>query len=534
MLEAIYITDTKNVLAFEYLTSPDLPHFSSVLSLVRSSLHKEDDGISIVQSSIPLIRVNDAYYICSSTIEGLQFYLLFRSSSVEKTNPLVPTLFIDRMVSAFKEYLGSPLTVSKVDASTDTLTLLLHEMIDVGIPNATDANKLRDLVQSKSLLSKILSSGNDIASAASKGTLTSLSNMSSHPSAPLSQDPEGSVPWRRANVKYTNNEMYIDLFETVNVILRPKRRSTKVPLLSQNFDSAFYSSSATAPIAQSLIPHTGTIIGQLDFLCRLSGEPTLQITLNAASSFIDATQCHPCINFDTWNRNHETLSFIPPDGHSSLISYQVDLDELPERDSRSMLGLFTFDCHSNLGMNESEFEIRAISSKCHGVSKIDTLKIEIFAYEPSQRAHMKSDDDADDEPDSNIVDSIKAIKVTHGDFRYKGNGRGEWIMKDLVPGTQPVFRGCINTFDDEYNISSSPTPLHENLIEVSNDSSNSEVRRAIAPLFYKVSFSYKGGLASGLKVDGLKVLRSKGMGDSVKPYKGVRYITTTGDYVIRT
>ncbi|KAF3989713.1 hypothetical protein FT663_02539 [Candidozyma haemuli var. vulneris] len=538
MFEAVYITDAKHALVYEYLVSSYSPHFLSISPVIEATRYEENsDPLKSNEAPLPLVKVNQEFHVCSRKDEGLILYLLFSTSAAEKTNPLTPFLFINRLLDVMHEYFGAPLTVSKVDANTDTLTLLLNEMIDNGIPNITDSNQLRDLVSVKSFLSKILSSGTDIASAASKKTLSSFSGVSkpSVSSTPSNADNE-TVPWRRANVKYTNNEMYVDFIETVNVILKPKKSRKKVELLSsQNFDSVFYSTSTVTSSSNKLSPVTGSINGQLDFLCRLSGEPSLQIAFNSASSYIEAPRFHPCINVDSWQRSKDTLSFIPPDGQSTLMSYQVDLDNLPQKKSLSMLGLPEFDCQSGLGINENEFEVRVITSKHHGISKIDAIKLEVFAFEQNVSLLTGGEVSDDDENESNnMVNTIKSIKVTHGDFRYKGEGKGEWVMKDLVPGVQPVFRGCIHTADDDALTDSSRTPsLHENLIEVTDESNKASAKKPVAPLFYNVSFTYKGGLASGLKIDNLKVISSKGLGDSVKPYKGVRYITTTGDYAIR-
>lgn len=45
----------------------------------------------------------------------------------------------------------------------------------------------------------------------------------------------------------------------------------------------------------------------------------------------------------------------------------------------------------------------------------------------------------------------------------------------------------------------------------------------------RVSFSVKGWLPSGIKVESLTVDKSKsrGLGDGVRPYKGVKYLTVS-------
>ena len=51
------------------------------------------------------------------------------------------------------------------------------------------------------------------------------------------------------------------------------------------------------------------------------------------------------------------------------------------------------------------------------------------------------------------------------------------------------------------------------------------------PSSASVSFSVKGWLASGIKVENLSVAKSRGLGEGVKPYKGVKYLTLSRDGV---
>lgn len=486
MFEAIYIADSANTLVYEYLVLLSSPGFKSLIAAVRSKLQNEP-----LDDQQPLIEINDEYYVCCRATKNLIIYLL--CLKLEKSpNPAIPFVLIDRLLEVMEEYFGTPLAATKIDANNDTLTLLINEMIDFGIPNTTDFNKLRDLVLLKSLLSKILSTSNELAAAAGNKSLASLSK-----ATPKVKSEE--IAWRRSNVRYTNNEMFVDVIETVSVILRPKKSRKMLP--GQNSDSAFYSNYSSS--GQKLVPVTGTISGQIDILSHLSGVPSLQILLNSAATYIEAPQFHPCIKLDTWEKSG-ALSFVPPDGRSTLMTYQVDLDSLPEKTQMNMLGLVEFDCQQGLGLHQNEFEIRAIVQKNVAVARLENLLVEVYA--PNE-----------EDSEAGRVKNIKLIRVTHGDFRYKGDGKGEWTIRNLTTGTQPVFRGSIVTGDEASSA--------DDMIDVEPGT--------LSPLFYNVAFSYKGSVPSGIKVDSLKVISAKGMGDSVKPYKGVKYITSTGDYAIR-
>lgn len=82
--------------------------------------------------------------------------------------------------------------------------------------------------------------------------------------------------------------------------------------------------------------------------------------------------------------------------------------------------------------------------------------------------------------------------------------------------------------------SSAVAPENKSVIENRNGSSGDSARRVrqnavLMPTSASLSFSVKGWLASGLKVDSLIIdtKKSKGIGEGVRPYKGVKYLTVS-------
>ncbi|KAI4149182.1 MAG: hypothetical protein LQ340_004753, partial [Diploschistes diacapsis] len=116
-----------------------------------------------------------------------------------------------------------------------------------------------------------------------------------------------AIPWRRANVKHTSNELYVDILETLSVILAPSGR----PL---------------SAIANGSILFTAKISGVPDLLLNLtvpSGRHTL-------SRVIELPTFHPCVRLARWKERPGELSFVPPDGKFLLAGYEVNL--LPDHD----------------------------------------------------------------------------------------------------------------------------------------------------------------------------------------------------------
>uniref|UniRef100_A0A2K5R0Z1 AP-3 complex subunit mu-1 n=1 Tax=Cebus imitator TaxID=2715852 RepID=A0A2K5R0Z1_CEBIM len=106
-----------------------------------------------------------------------------------------------------------------------------------------------------------------------------------------------NIPWRRAGVKYTNNEAYFDVIEEIDAII---------------------DKSGSTVFAE--------IQGVIDACIKLSGMPDLSLSF-MNPRLLDDVSFHPCIRFKRWE-SERVLSFIPPDGNFRLISYRVSSQNL--------------------------------------------------------------------------------------------------------------------------------------------------------------------------------------------------------------
>ncbi|KAG7662462.1 uncharacterized protein J8A68_003993 [[Candida] subhashii] len=500
MIEGIYITDATNALIYEYSLSLNVPKFKSLLPKITESSTTTNNTI---------ITLNSQFYLVSQRECSIIIYLLCQSNQEDhQDNPLDPFIFIRRLLETLHDYFGELKNPNKIEANNDTLTLLLYQMLDDTIPYTTDFNKLKDLVAYKSLLSKLLSSASSTAGRATAALQPqSQSDRHSSPGSSIAamqgKDLISDIPWRRANVRHTNNEMFVDVIETVNVILKPTPKS---PQQGAHFDSAFYSSSNKTSNQENYMI-SGSIDGEINFISRLSGVPLLQLVFNSLTARqIMLPSFHQCVNRDAWKERHGILSFVPPDGKCTLMKYQIDLyDQFQSNQQRmGVLRQTTLDVDFKCHDNSNEFEIRLLFG--NKLSKIDSITVEIVC--------------------ESFDDQIKINRITHGDYRYKGHGKGEWNLRQLKSGVLPVFHGSV--------ISSRNVDEEKEEEDEGNDSQIKNHSKHAKPSYIRLIYSHKGAVPSGLKVDTLKIVSAKGLGESVKPYKGVKYITKSGDFIIRT
>lgn len=91
-----------------------------------------------------------------------------------------------------------------------TVYQLLDEMMDSGMPTTTETNILKEMIPPPSVV-------NRIASVMTGNAGVIASNV-------LPGGAQSSVPWRRAGCRYSNNEIFFDIVESLDVTLDSEGR----------------------------------------------------------------------------------------------------------------------------------------------------------------------------------------------------------------------------------------------------------------------------------------------------------------------
>ncbi|KAH8902768.1 hypothetical protein BR93DRAFT_988140 [Coniochaeta sp. PMI_546] len=523
VIEAIHVYDERN--------SPILSHTYTGRPLSATHLLPLYLDHPVPRPSlIYLPNTNPQTLVFSLTHANLLF-LLTSSSELE---PLLALEFLHRIVDVLEDFLGAPLLASKIENSYDVVAQLLTEMCDAGTIGTTEFNALRDLVEVEGFMGKLL--GN--LSLPGKSGFNPNFVSSSTPSLIASNAP--ALPWRRANVRHTSNEMYADVVETLAVTLAPSGR----PL------AAFAN-------------------GTIAFTCKVSGVPDILLTLTGPSgkhnlgSIIDLPVFHPCVRLARWKERPGELSFIPPDGRFILAGYEVDL--LPSTSggigSNSLKLPVDLEVKTGLGSLGSDFEVRLHVNKVLGAAGSSMTQYGrggsgagrgFGASHPGTLSSPSLDDLKVTVPLPADVRNLSEIRPSKGDASYSPGDRSlEWHIptKDLAAGSSYFGLRCTvvgqvtddeessvgfngagadYSYDEPYQGSRgdkeekpSTTPDEE------KDGRKAAQNKILMPSSASVSFSVKGWLPSGIKVDSIVIdpRRSRGLGESVKPYKGVKYLT---------
>ncbi|KAH0307218.1 clathrin adaptor, mu subunit, partial [Aureobasidium melanogenum] len=492
----------------------------------------------------------------------LQDGLLFMSPCSTDTEPLVVLEFLHRVADALEEFLGAPLLASKLEANYDVIAQVLSEMCDGGLIGGTEANALRDVVDTPSWMGKLLGGvglpGTSPALNAGPTPFSGLGSGGSGSLTPTLSTAGSQIPWRRSNVRHTSNEMYVDIVETLSVTYAPSGR----PL------AAFAN-------------------GSIAFTSKVSGVPDLLLSLRAGSGpgadkvkrTMERPVFHPCVRLARW-RDHAELSFVPPDGRFVLAGYDVDLldpSASPLSAKAQDLNLpASIEIRTGLGATGSDFEVRlTVSHRFYtgsgsssvssgtGSAAATSLSNNLGAPRPSTLRGNSGEAKAPlledltvSIPITTAVRNISDLRATKGEAHWSpGDASIEWkisakeaagissagcVLRCSVVGAPsdddedetPFSNGMkSNTHDynDDENDYQTTTPKHNDTNSAARDKKKARQNAILMPGSASLSFGVKGWLASGLKVDSLVIdsKRSKGLGEGVRPYKGVKYLTVS-------
>ncbi|KAA8493537.1 AP-3 complex subunit mu-1 [Porphyridium purpureum] len=209
--------------------------------------------------------------------------LVFLALVAQESSPALALQMLERIAELLQIYFGE-CNEFAIKEHFVTVYELLDEIMDNGYAMTTESNVLMELLPPPSMLSKLLTTvGPEMASAVvSEGFLKR-------------ELPRGSltpVPWRRLGAKYSQNEVFIDINESVDAIVGPDGR-------------ALYMCVAADVVCDA----------------HLSGMPDLKLVFTDPLMISDCS-LHPCVRYASYERD-KVLSFVPPDGKCTLMRYIV-------------------------------------------------------------------------------------------------------------------------------------------------------------------------------------------------------------------
>ena len=327
--------------------------------------------------------------------------------------------------------------------------------------------------------------------------------------------------------------------------------------------------------------------GSIAFTSKISGVPDLLLTLSASGGrlglekAIELPVFHPCVRLARWKDRPGELSFVPPDGKFVLAGYEVNLlpspSDLKSWSNTNLQLPVSLEIAKSLGPTGSDFQIHLLMSPPSGSGSSSSSTFSgrpgfssargsgrstpVFGSSNSTSAGPTLQNVSVTVPIPAGVRNITDLRASRGEAYFTpADGVVEWrlptkdaiaagtatlrctIIGPLAEDEEPANGFRINHESSEYN---EHETYQSSNIEASNgpslsakelrqdqeqrDTRRVEQNKAFMPRSASVSFSLKGWLASGIRVDGLVVdaRKSRGLGEGVRPFKGVKYLTVS-------
>ncbi|KAJ3091895.1 AP-1 complex subunit mu-1 [Quaeritorhiza haematococci] len=274
---AVFILDLKGKVLISRNYRGDIP-MSAVEKFMPLVLEAEEEE----QTPSPIISTDDGVNFLY--IRHNNLYLL--AMTKKNSNAATILLFLHKLCEVFTEYFKE-LEEESIRDNFVIIYELLDEMMDFGYPQTTETKILQEYITQES---------------------HKLEVQARPPMAVTN-----AVSWRSEGIKYRKNEVFLDVIESVNLLVN-----------------------ANGNVLRS------EILGAIKMKCYLSGMPDVRLGLNDKVLFentgrtpgkgkaveMEDVKFHQCVRLSRFE-NDRTISFIPPDGEFELMSYRLNTQVKP-------------------------------------------------------------------------------------------------------------------------------------------------------------------------------------------------------------
>jgi len=207
--------------------------------------------------------------------------------------------FLLKVTEVMQSYFGK---ISEENVKNNFVLIyeLLDELLDFGYPQNTDTGILKTFI-----------------------TQQGVKSQSKEETAQITSQVTGQIGWRREGIKYRRNELFLDVLESVNLLMSPQGQVLSAHVAGKVIMKSYLSG---MPECKFGINDKVIMEGK--------NKPTTDDTSRTAGKtaiVIDDCQFHQCVKLSKFETEH-SISFIPPDGEMELVRYRTTKDiSLPFR-----------------------------------------------------------------------------------------------------------------------------------------------------------------------------------------------------------
>ena len=203
--------------------------------------------------------------------------------------------FLNGFIKVTRSYFDSgELNESAVRQNFSLIYELLDEVMDYGYPQLLDANLLKEYIRTGS----------------QKKQPTDLERLKA-----ITVQATGAISWRAEGIRYKRNEVFIDIIESVNVLLSSRGTVLKADVNGRVCVKAMLSGMPECKfgVNDKLLMKTGEQAAKQSIAKQKPLDKGIQI---------DDIKFHQCVRLGRFDRDR-SITFIPPDGIFDVMTYRI-------------------------------------------------------------------------------------------------------------------------------------------------------------------------------------------------------------------
>lgn len=269
---------------------------------------------AITRSSVDAFRVNviHARHTVRSPVTNIArtSYFHTRRNNVwivaatrQNVNAALVFEFLNKMISVLESYFTS-ITEDSVKNNFVLIYELLDEILDYGYPQKTESGLLKTYI-----------------------TQQGVRAQSTEEQKQITSQVTGQISWRREGIKYRKNELFLDVLESVNLLMSQRGQVLTAHVSGRVIMKSFLSGMPECKFGMNdkLVvdkhakPSTPEAAALEQQLAKRSGNK------DRKSVAIDDCTFHQCVKLSKFE-SERSISFIPPDGEFELMRYRTTKD----------------------------------------------------------------------------------------------------------------------------------------------------------------------------------------------------------------
>lgn len=269
LISRLYRTDLKRSIAdvfrIQVISNPD----------VRSPI------VTLGSTSFFHVRVNNIYLLAVTKCNA---------------NAALVFEFLYRFISISRSYFGK-LEEDSVKSNFVLIYELLDEILDFGYPQNAETDALKMYITTEGVRSELA-----VREDSSKITIQAT----------------GATSWRRADVKYRKNEAFVDVIESVNLLMSKEGAVLRADVDGQILMRAYLSGTPECKFGLN-----DKLVLQRKAERNGGGNGGAASGDDGADGAVELDDCqfHQCVRLGKFDTDR-SISFIPPDGEFELMRYR--------------------------------------------------------------------------------------------------------------------------------------------------------------------------------------------------------------------